>query len=453
MSTLFSLLDLGAGSISAHTTGVSVASNNAANADTEGYSRQRVELRSLLGSGGVAAGGVDRYASSFLGGRLRDTAGTLAMSKAFANALMSIETEMTAPHADVAAATSGLFDSFSALSVAPSDPFARAAVVDAAESVAATIRRQAAALSRARADADQRVRDRTAEASRLASEIAAANRSIKTSGDPAIADRRDAAAEKLAALVGGEARVDGDGFMRFVLPGGAVVVDGTRSATFQAATDPANGGMARLELVDGASRIDVTAQIDGGAIGGELSFRDGAALDAAAQLDQLAFDLAAEINATHRAGAGADGVTGRDLFTAPAQVAGAAAAIEIDPAVAADHDLLAAGGAGAGPTDNANALALAAMRDQPLAAGGTRSFVDAGIEIATGVGQSAARARADHEMLGAVRDHLDGVRDSIAGVSIQEELTRLTQFQHGVEAATRFISTVDGLLGTIIESV
>jgi flagellar hook-associated protein 1 FlgK len=453
MSSLFSMLNLGAGAISAHTAGVSVASNNAANADTEGYSRQRVELRSLLGSGGVSAGGVDRFGSAFLGGRLRDTAGTLAMSKAFAAALMSIEAEITAPNADVSVATSALFDSFSALSVAPSDSIARGAAVEAAENLAATIRRQAASLSRARADADQRIRDQTSEASKLAFEIATANKAIQTSDDPVLRDRRDAAAEQLAALVGGDARIDGDGFMRFVLPGGAVVVDGTRAASFQGSTDPANGGMARLDLVDGASRVDVTGQIESGAIGGELQFRDSAVVSAANDLDQLAFDLSTQINAVHQAGAGSDGVSGRDLFAAPTQVAGAAAAMAVDAPVAADSSLLAAGATGAGPTDNSNALALAAMRDQPLAGGGTRTFIDAGIDIAAGVGQQAARASGENEMLGAVRDHLDSVRDSIAGVSIQEELTRLSQFQHGVEAATRFISTVDGLLGTIIESL
>lgn len=454
MSSLFSLLDLGAGAISAKSTGVAVAGNNAANADTEGYSRQRVDFRSERGfpvAGGVRAGAVQRFESLLLAGRSRVGGAALAMSRAFTQALTDFEIATSA--SNVAGKMSEFFAAVGSVSASPLDPFARPAAVTAAENLAKSIRSQATAVAEARSETDQRIRERTREASALAQQVADLNKATQISSDPVVADKRDAAAQNLAELVGGRARIDSDGYMRVVLDNGGVLVDGANAATLEANTDSANDGMARIELVDGPHRLDITSNLSAGTIGGEIAFRDGTAKTTIGDLDQLAFDLATSINATHRANIGADGIGGRDLFVEPTVVTGAATALAVDSAVLADADLFATGQAGGGPGDNRGALALLGLRDQPLASGGTRSFIDAGIDLVANVGYEAANSTAQLDRLSATVDHLDGLRDSLAGVSVQEELTRLSEFQRGIEAASRFVSTVDDILGTIINTL
>jgi flagellar hook-associated protein 1 len=90
MSDLMSLLHLGAAGLAAQNAGVSIATNNVANVNTRGYSRQRVDLESLLGAplvGGVRSGDPQRMADRLLAGRMHTAAGSLAMSQAFADAL------------------------------------------------------------------------------------------------------------------------------------------------------------------------------------------------------------------------------------------------------------------------------------------------------------------------------------------------------------------------------
>jgi flagellar hook-associated protein 1 FlgK len=127
--------------------------------------------------------------------------------------------------------------------------------------------------------------------------------------------------------------------------------------------------------------------------------------------------------------------------------------MEVDPALAADSTLLATSAAGAGTGNNEGALALVALRDQPLASGGTRTFVDAGIDIAADVGRAAADAMAERDFFGVQGEHLAALRDAASGVSLQEEMSNLSQFQHAAEAQVRFLSTVDALLGSIIEGL
>jgi flagellar hook-associated protein 1 FlgK len=205
-----------------------------------------------------------------------------------------------------------------------------------------------------------------------------------------------------------------------------------------------------VAVVDGNSKRDVTADISGGSLGAVRSVRDGSLKQAQADLDQFAFDLATTSNAKHRTFAALDGTSGHDLFTQPTGVAGAAAALEIDPSVEADPSLLAFGAVGAGPGSNAGALAMFQLSDAKVAIGG-KTLGDAALDFVAKVGRAASNANADVTRDQLVADHLAGLQDSLSGVDIQEELTNLSRFEHASSAMTKFISTVDGLLGQLID--
>jgi flagellar hook-associated protein 1 len=452
MSDLLSLLSLGSAAIAAQNTGISVAANNVANANTEGYSRQRVDLASLEAAplvGGVRSGSPDRLADNLLSGRIQTSAGSLAMARAFADALAELEAGLASGGATIDEQLGRMFSRISEASAGPTDAIAREAVVAAARDLVAGIQRRAADLAALRKETDARIRDGATSATTLAKQLADANTAVARSNDPAQRDHRDLIAKQLGELVGGRARIDADGQMRFVLDGGAVLVDGGRAATLAATPDPATG-LARLEVVDGAARRDVTGAIGGGSLGASLQFRDNSLAGASSKLDQLAHDLTTSMNAVHTANAGLDGVAGRPMFTPLAQVAGAASTIAVDPALAADAKLLALGEPGAGPGDNRGALALFAVAGQSVAAG-TRTLGEAALDLVSGVAQDRAEARGAVMRETLVTDHLAGLRDSLSGVDTQEELTNLARFEHASRAMTKFVSTIDDMLGSLIE--
>lgn len=456
MSDLLRLLDLGAGALQASQSGIALASNNAANVNTEGYSRQSADMVSQRAAplvGGVMARGPLRPDLNLFTDRERDGAGNFGYASSASTALGELEGAMTGSALELSAFVARMFGAFAEASAAPLDENLRASAVSAANNMASAVRQNAAAIEQARGDADARVREQADQATALAAEVAELNRLIVIDKDPVLMDKRDLATRKLSELVGGRARIDPDGQLRFVLSGGGVLVDGQRASKLVASTDPALGGMARIDLVQGAVKRDVTGDIDGGRLAGDLWVRDDATLRAAADLDQLAFDLATEINNVHRASAARDGSSGRDLFIAPGAPAGAAAALQVDKTVAGDPALLALGTVGAGAGDNGGALGLLALRDQPLAAGGTRSFTDEAIGVAVRIGREVDNVKADLSVATARMDTLAGVRDTLAGVSTQEEMMKLAQYQHAATAATQFLSTVDSLLGRILEAL
>jgi flagellar hook-associated protein 1 FlgK len=452
MSDLLSLLSLGSNAIAAQNSGVAVAANNVANANTPGFSRQRADFASLEAAplvGGVRSGTPQRLADDMLSGQIQTAAGSLAMSQAFADALSELESGLASGGATIDEQIGTMFSKFSTAAANPTDSASRQAVVAAARDLVAGIQRRAASVAAARREADARIRDGASNATALAKQLAAANAAVGRSDDPTARDHRDQIAKQLGQAVGGTARVDKDGQMRFVLDGGAVLVDGSHSATL-AATPDSTTGLSRLEVVSGAARRDVTTAISGGSVGATLKFRDQTIPQVSSQLDQLAFDVTSQVNSVHAANAGLDGVSGRSMFTPLTQVAGAAQSIALDPGLAADPGQLALAASGAGPGDNRGALALVALGSQAVASGG-RTLGDAAIDVVSTVAMAASDANGDATRDGLVADHLAGLRDSLSGVDTQEELTNLARFENASSAMTKFVSSIDSMLGSLIE--
>src|SRR5215510_9337139 len=95
MAGLFGLLDLGANSLLAQTSAAASVGKNTANVNTEGYSRQTVDLASLLGSGGVIAGASIRAEDMILASRERMADNARASAGDLASALGGLEERIT----------------------------------------------------------------------------------------------------------------------------------------------------------------------------------------------------------------------------------------------------------------------------------------------------------------------------------------------------------------------
>lgn len=464
--SLFSILDHSSRALRAASAGVSVASNNVANASTPGYARETLALqakgslqsRGLLLGQGVAAESVlsayDRHSQAQVLGRL----GADAWARGRAIAFESIETSFADDGGNgLGSAIDGLFDAFSLLEASPEEPSARQAVLAAGSVLSQLVRQAASDLADRQQAADSQVGTLVEQANSLASEVAALNARIvelEAGGQDAhdLRARRTAVLEELSAIGPVAANERPDGSATVLFAGQALTTGGTARA-LSTALD-ASTGLLRVHIQMGASSADVTASIGSGSLGAALDVRDQVVPGLLGQLDELAYAIATEVNAVHQSGFGLDGVTGRAFFSAPATVSGAASAMAVDAAVATDPSAVAAASSAAGvPGDGSCATALAALSFGLLMSSGGATFAQywSGVVSAAGHDASSAYASADRAALelGAARD----VRDSLSSVSLEEEALDLLRFQDAYKAAAKVMQIANEMLDELLNLV
>jgi len=143
-----------------------------------------------------------------------------------------------------------------------------------------------------------------------------------------------------------------------------------------------------------------------------------------------------------------------DLQYAVSPIAHPAGWMEINKQIKADVNTIAAGFAEPDgsvlPGDNRAAVAIAAIRNSAVMVGNTRTFDDFFADTITNIGLKGEQASRSLETQLAIMKELRDMRDTISGVNIDEELADIIKFQHGYNAAAKFITTQNEMLDTVI---
>ncbi len=465
--SIFSVLKAGNRALQAASAGIDVASNNVANANTEGYSRQSLGLgpqgttraRGLLLGTGVRAEEVLSTYDKFAQGSVFGRTGRHAYQEGRAMSLQSLETSFVdaAGGDGLIGAIEGLFAAFSDLELDPGNPSLRAGVLSAGSVVSSLFNRAASDLNEQTTLADSRVANTVVEVNRLTAEVASLNSEIvglEAGGQQAhdLRAQRTAVLEQLASFGPTRVTEDADGSSRVFFAGHSLVDPGG-SRSLSVVDDPVTG-LNQVHVAMGTASMDITNSIDQGRLGAMLSVRDTTVPGLLADLDSLAFEVADQMNALHSAGFGLDGVTGRDFFAQPPSATGAALGMSLDAAVAGDPSAIAAAATAAGvPGDNSNAIALAQLGNQLTMTSGTESFTGFLASTLAGLGQDTSAA-----ISGEARTSLElqaslDVRDSVSGVSLEEEALDLLRFQDAYQAAMRVMQTANEMLDELMQLV
>ncbi len=171
------------------------------------------------------------------------------------------------------------------------------------------------------------------------------------------------------------------------------------------------------------------------------------------KLDQLAFGLANAVNTVHSSGIDANGNTGQDFFSYTSGTphppwSGAAATLSMT--LTNPNEVAAGSGGTYLPGDNSNCLKITGLQDKALINNSTIN--DYYNSIASDIGLEVSQNK---QTLASTKDamvQLQNMRDNTSGgVSIDEEMLMLIQYQTGYEAAAKYLSTVDEMLNTLMQ--
>jgi flagellar hook-associated protein 1 FlgK len=471
MSDLLAILNNAQSSLAAQRALVATASNNINNANTPGYSRQTAVLEAVQPAEQVPGAFIGRGAKlqtviqardKFLEAQVPQAFGSAAFSTAESDALQAYHGLDPNASGGLATALSSFYSALGALAQNPSDVGLRTSFLGASTALAQSFQSASGGIEAARSGLDVSATDLSSQINSEAAAVAQLNDAIRQAsaggGTPNdLLDQRQQHLDQLATLAGASFVSTSSGAINVMLPGGLALVSGDRAGSLstgpnapEAAGLPSHVGLLFTEA-DGSGPHPVANGSVGGKLGGTLAARDGALATAGAQIDGLASDLAAAVDAQHAAGflSGPPNpaAAGGPLLDVGAGGRGAAARMTLlvtDPTQLA---LASSASGGSGDAGNANALLATQQASLPTSQADVQATVSA---ITAQFGSAAATVQAFASQDGAVKDHLVSMRESASGVSIDEEMISLQQAQRGYEAIARVIQTADQMMQTLL---
>jgi flagellar hook-associated protein 1 len=453
MASLFSVLAVARDGVMAQTAALDVTGQNVAGANTPGYVRRTPVLESITG-GGVVMSGASRSFDRFTYAQLIDQSGRLSSATARATAISDVEALVT-PGADhLGDRADALFNTFHELTLHPADTAVRSAVLSSAQWLASGFSETSNGLDAFRGELATRATDVATEVNQRLKGIATLDVGIiaaKGRGEDAsdLIDRRDQMVREVADRVGAR-MVEGPSGGITLFGAGTVLYEGGQAAQLEVSLDT-NGGL-YVQANRGGNLIDVTSGIQTGTLAGIKQSRDVDIAKIQDDLDKFAKDIGDSINAIHVTGFALDGTTGRNLFTPSATVKGAAHAMALDPAMDGHPELL---GTASSSTDlpggNDIAVKLADLARDPINGGSTASERYAA--IASSVGELRTTTDSEEAMRQDTVATATALRESASGVSTDEEMIHLQQYQRAFEASTRVLATINTLFDSVMSII
>lgn len=514
-----------------------VTGHNIANANTPGYTRQRVEIMqsnpmTLPNGQGTLGSGVDtkkitNVRDQFLDFKFRGENQAFGEWSVRSDVLQNIEAIMNEPSkSGIRTVLDEFFSSLQELSTKPENLTVRALVRERGIALAKTMNNMGSQLEKLQGDLDFQIKTVVGEVNGYADQIADLNIQImkyELGGNNAndLRDQRNLVLDKLSEYVEIDAFEDKQGRLQVMLQGKPLVShDRVSHLSTQVRDEDDKNNLADIENLSDviwADGSDFTAK--GGKLKGLLDVRDGVSDDMKGvpyyleQLNHFSKTFAAQINIIHREGFGLNGETGTDFFEMNGEdffditakvnslkssglseaqailqlerrggtdleselskgidydsisvvkvIEGGeekyyvtpkvtASNLKISQAIDDDLNAIAASSTHAGlPGDGSNALNINQLKDDGnmFDWGKPEDFMKSLISNLGVDTQQATRVTSNQQIL---LNQIHVRRQSLSGVSMDEEMANMVKFQHAYNANARMVTTVDEMIDVIV---
>jgi len=453
--------------------GIATSGHNIANANTDGFSRQRIQTEAIVtqqmaGQGGLHIGEgsrvsrVERINDNYLEKQLREGGRDMAFheeKQVFLNQVEDVFNEMNGDGLNRIVAR--FYNDFRKLSNDPTSEAIRQSVRESSQSMVNDFKRLRTEVEAVRSHIDNRIDGNMQELNTFAKELAELNgkiRQAEVQGNDAndLRDRRDQIVKKINNLVDISAHTDNNGNINAEIRGVGPLVTGVNVEEFSVHHAPAQEDEGN---VDGALQIArsslgnnfITSQFHGGKIGALIETRDKAVAEVLERLDKLAYSVTSAVNDIHQKGFTQNGETGLNFFNPITSVDGAAGNLALSDDIHHSVGNIAVALQPDSPGDNRGALAIANLQNLHLMNDGKTTVDDFYNSIVADIGVSSARNREALGQQQSILTQLTKMRDQVSGVSIDEETTNLMQYQHAFDASAKVIKVADEMMDTILK--
>ncbi len=442
----------------AQQTALNVAFNNVANASTEGYSRQKVDLQSSSPISGIIYGeqlgsGVDvaniaRIRDEFLDYQLRTQTSELNSQLTVRDTLSNVEIVFNETASDIGLNTDldNFWNAWQDVSVTPASPAVRTVLMESAVTLTEHMTQIYSQLNGIQEDINTQIDQSKTTVDAIAARIHTLNgqiaKTVMNGETPnALLDSRDRLLDQLAEIGNITVSKQGTSGAINVKLGDNTIVDQDGVHAGQAPVGVTNGSLGALLKLGSAS-----------------SDNPGTVQYYMEKLDKLAASLAQSVNDLHSLGFNLEGKSGVDnpgaeFFTSADGEKISAANITVNPVIQSDVNNIAASASTTNLTGNGQAaLAIANLKTKAQMSDdfGKKTIGAFYQEMVTQLGSKVNESESNVINQQTLVNNLNLKKDSISGVSLDEETANMVVYQHAFGACARIINIVDEMLDTVI---
>jgi flagellar hook-associated protein 1 FlgK len=422
---------------------VDSSGHNIANANTEGYTRQTatmtatspfVETSGAIGTG-VDITGYQRARDAFLDIQLRAQTMLQGYNDARADGLNQVELSLNEPSdTGISKLLQNFWSGWQDVGSAPENSAVRQSLLQKAASLAGGLQSLRSQLVTAGNQVDQNLTLATGDLNKAVADVAAIDQQIMTQVGAGVTpandllDRRDSLLDKIGNLVNMTSTPQADGSVTIKVGDFTLLAAGAATPVATVADFGNNAATGLPNLTSGklCGLVDLKATIAGP--GGYIS-----------RLDAIASSLIGSVNAAQTSGYTLSGTPA----TIPFFTGTDASNIAVSAGLIADPTQIGASAAAGQPANGQNAAAIANLRGNAAIDGAYSTFV-------TTIGSDAQAAERTAENTKVLTDSLLNRRDSVSGVSLDEEMTNLLRFQRGYQASARALTAMDDLIDYLV---
>lgn len=457
MANLLDTFTSAAHSLNTYQSAMSVVANNTTNATTVGYADQSAVFTAdsftpSVGGGGVSLNKVFSSRDPYAEQSVFSAQSSSSLSSTLANTLGNVEGVFPLPSAvtptsgGVAGMLNQFFASVASLTTSPNNTADRQAVINAGDNLSRAFNEAYTGLTNVQSNTANQAKYSVGQINALVSQIQQINstkqRNASANSDPGLDAQLHASLESLSKLANITTQTANDGTTSVFLNGGTPLLMGVQQFSLTG------------NMVSGAFKVtdpnnnDVTSYAAaGGSLGGQIKLVNSTLPGYTAQLNTLAKSFADAVNTQLASGVDQNGTAGAALFTYnPLSPAKTLSITAITP------DQLAAAST-SGPGGNGNITVLSNMGSASQTALGGFTFTGYYGNLSSVVGTDSANAQNNMNTTSLVLAQAKTLRSNISGVSLDQEATRLTQYQQAYQATGKLIGVVNNMVQSILNLI
>jgi len=322
------IIDIGVSALLANQRALSTTSQNIANVNTAGYSRQRTDFSTnqpqFVGVGflgnGVQVSNITRIYNQFQTDQIRTSTTAYSQQSTLFQFASQVDNLLANQNTGLQPVLNGLFSGLQDLSNNPASLASRDVLLSNANNLTSRLQILSDRMNNIGSSVSAEISSSVSEINTLAKGIADLNKNIITvsgsGGQPNdLLDQRDELITRLSGLVSVNTVSQSDGTLNVYIGNGQALVSGVNTQALSTIRDEYDPTRLNVAFSFGGSTVDISNQLTGGKLGGLVQFRTQVLDDGMNQLGRVAVGLTSAVNTQNQLGIDLNGNPGGLFFT------------------------------------------------------------------------------------------------------------------------------------------